>query len=132
MGLLADPVKWKQWMPGADSAILVMMQGKAGGIMSADGKQLIITQITDSSVLAENTGHHFRRGETGWKLLGGDDDSTTVTVQWYMDFYLRWYPWEKFGSLIFERSYGARMETGLSNLKKIAAGRIHENSTRLK
>jgi len=41
-------------------------------------------------------------------------------VQWWMDFKLRWYPWEKFSSLFFENIYGAQMEKGLDNLKRLA------------
>jgi hypothetical protein len=37
-----------------------------------------------------------------------------------MDFHLRWYPWEKFGSLLLEKSYGTKMEMGLMSLKKLA------------
>lgn len=54
-----------------------------------------------------------------WRCIvtpGGD----STTLQWYMDFNLRWYPWEKFGSIMFERSYGPQMEQGLAELKKRA------------
>jgi hypothetical protein len=37
-----------------------------------------------------------------------------------MDFRLRWYPWEKFSSLLFEKSYGLTMEKGLNNIKKLS------------
>jgi hypothetical protein len=36
-----------------------------------------------------------------------------------MDFHLRWYPWEKFASLLLEKSYGPRMEQGLATLKRL-------------
>jgi hypothetical protein len=55
---------------------------------------------------------------TGWKTISYPNNDS-VTVQWYMDFHLRWYPWEKFGSLLLEKSHGARMEQGLTNLKKL-------------
>jgi len=45
--------------------------------------------------------------------------SDSTTIQWYMDFKLRWYPWEKFASMMFEKSYGVRMEQGLADLKKL-------------
>jgi hypothetical protein len=35
-----------------------------------------------------------------------------------MDFRLSWYPWEKFSSLFYEKTYGAMMERGLNDLKK--------------
>lgn len=45
--------------------------------------------------------------------------SDSVALQWYMDFKLRWYPWEKFGSLFYENIYGTMMQDGLVNIKKI-------------
>ncbi len=53
----------------------------------------------------------------GWKFINNAVGDSS-TLQWYIDFNLRWYPWEKFASLLFERSYGARLEEGLRNIKK--------------
>ena len=61
----------------------------------------------------------FRPIVTGWNAITHQSTDST-TVQWYIDFQLRWYPWEKFSSLLFEKNYGVRMEEGLSNLKKLA------------
>ena len=54
----------------------------------------------------------------GWKFIK-NSGRDAATLQWYIDFNLRWYPWEKFASLLFEKSYGTQMELGLSNIKKI-------------
>jgi len=53
---------------------------------------------------------------SGWRciLYSGTD---SLTVQWYLDISLKWYPWEKFRSLLFEKTYGPEMEQGLTNLK---------------
>lgn len=51
-----------------------------------------------------------------FSLLPGD--SVTV-VQWYFDFYLRWYPWEKFGSIIYDDRMGPGMEKSLAQLKAL-------------
>jgi hypothetical protein len=53
-------------------------------------------------------------GTYAWHTSG----SVTV-VQWYFDFHLRWYPWEKFGSIIFDKQLGPPMEKSLDNLKKL-------------
>jgi hypothetical protein len=55
---------------------------------------------------------------SGWKCIqhSGID---SITVQWWMDFHLKWYPWEKFRSLLFEKTYGPEMEQGLANLKSL-------------
>lgn len=42
----------------------------------------------------------------------------TIVVQWYFDFQLKWYPWEKFGSIIFDKQLGPPMEQSLGELKK--------------
>ncbi len=54
----------------------------------------------------------------GWKIYGhrGID---SLTLQWYMDFHLKWYPWKKFGSLFYENTYGVMMEKGLENIRQL-------------
>ena len=94
---LSNTANWKNWYPGADSI-----------------QQLSeITTITDSTVIAKQS-----RAESGWNLYDAGIPGT-LTVQWYMDFHLRWYPWEKFSSLLLEKRYGPIMEKGLDNLKKL-------------
>jgi hypothetical protein len=44
----------------------------------------------------------------------------SITLQWYMDFQLQWYPWQKFGSLFYENTYGTMMEQGLKNIKTLS------------
>ncbi len=94
---LSNIANWKNWYPGADSI-----------------QQLSeITTITDSTVIAKQS-----RAESGWNLYDAGIPGI-LTVQWYMDFHLRWYPWEKFSSLLLEKRYGPIMEKGLDNLKKL-------------
>ncbi|HVE60520.1 MAG TPA: hypothetical protein VNA26_01785 [Chitinophagaceae bacterium] len=40
-----------------------------------------------------------------------------------MDFHLKWYPWQKFSSLLYEERYGTMMQNGLTNLKEITEHR---------
>lgn len=54
---------------------------------------------------------------TGWQLHRSNPQDS-ATLQWYMDFHLSWYPWQKFGSLFYENNYGRMMEQGLYNLKR--------------
>lgn len=100
--LLKDTLAWKKWYPGADSARLLP----------------VITEVTDSSVTANSLLQNGRRGITGWNIYESGNPGM-VTVQWYMDFHLRWYPWEKFSGLLLEKRYGPVMEKGLENLKKL-------------
>ncbi|HUQ66229.1 MAG TPA: hypothetical protein VM101_08745 [Flavitalea sp.] len=42
-----------------------------------------------------------------------------TVVQWYFEMHLKWYPWEKFGSITFEKQFGPPMEHSLLKLKNL-------------
>jgi hypothetical protein len=102
MSNLSDPVKWKRWYPGGDSLEI----------------RFAITDITDSTIISHKVGPFSRDMISGWNVY-----STTrpniYTVQWYMDFHLGWWPWDKFSGLLLEKRNGPAMEKGLDKLKKI-------------
>ncbi|MEO7984581.1 MAG: SRPBCC family protein [Bacteroidota bacterium] len=118
MNMIADPVNWKKWYPAADTAAFYMVADKVKGITTGDRQALKITEVNDSAVVAVNAGPAAKRGGSGWNIYDGRTPNT-VTVQWYMDFHLHWYPWEKFSSLLLEKRYGAMMEKGLDKLKNL-------------
>ena len=125
MRVISDPLKWKEWYPDADSLDILYVAGKPQGILldSSGLLGLSIINMNDSVVTVGEVGKTAtQRMEMGWKVLSGGNENNVVT-QWYMDFKLRWYPWEKFKSLFFENIYGAHMEKGLANLKELSEGR---------
>ena len=83
--------------------------------MQALDKTLV--EQTDSSLIYSLQQSGRKKVINAWKLYG-TPASDSLTLQWYMDFNLSWYPWEKFSSLFYEKTYGAMMENGLNNLKK--------------
>jgi hypothetical protein len=116
MNQISNAANWKKWYPGADTASFYIVADKVKGISTGDKQVLKITEVNDSTVLAVNAGPNAKRGESGWNIFNGGAPNT-VTVQWFMDFHLRWYPWEKFSSLLLEKRYGPMMEQGLDKLK---------------
>lgn len=118
MSYIGDVTKWKLWYPGADTSSYFVVDGKINGITTGNNQSLVIKEINDSAVLTTNVGSKSKDGESGWNIYPGHIPNS-YTVQWYMGFHLRWYPWEKFSSLLLEKRYGPMMETGLSQLKKI-------------
>jgi hypothetical protein len=81
-----------------------------------DGSFLPISQsISDSTFHAIGNKAAAIQMETGWQLIDGR--SETSTLQWYIDFYFDWYPWEKFASLLVETRYGSILEKKLQLLK---------------
>jgi hypothetical protein len=98
----------KRWHPAYhDSAALSYM----------NGLQKTITAQSDSTFVYTLQQQGRKPVINGWQLYGAPS-SDSLTLQWYMDFHLGWYPWEKFSSLFYERTYGMMMENGLANLKK--------------
>ena len=82
---------------------------------SALDKKLI--EQTDSTFVVQLQQQGHKPVISGWQLYG-QPSSDSLTLQWYMDFRFRWYPWEKFSSLFYEHTYGVMMEKGLANLKQ--------------
>lgn len=113
---ISQPLHWKSWYPGADTLSLYESDGVIKGIRMPGNQVLMITGFNDSTITAANSTSDQERASMGWNLIRSNEK--TVTVQWYMDFKLRWYPWEKFSSLLLEKRYGPVMEQGLAKLKK--------------
>ena len=102
-----------------DSARFFYESGVVKGFIIKDSSRQYINIIHNKGdeVIAE-----IRSGKkkiiSGWKTISYPHTDST-TLQWYMDFHLRWYPWEKMASLLFEQSYGPKMEQGLNNIKNL-------------
>lgn len=90
--------KWKVWNE--------FSQGRISVAVDATEPTLITT--------------HWKYGDKTVKSYFQLEESANITVvQWYFDFHLRWYPWEKFGSITFDKQFGPVMERSLNNLKKL-------------
>ncbi len=106
IGLIKDTGKWHEWHPAYSS--------------NKTNKPITVTPIlqNDSEVVVQMQQAEKRPFTSGWQLHHFSN-SDSVTLQWYMDFKLPWYPWQKFSSLFYENTFGVMMEQGLANLKQI-------------
>ena len=102
--LITDTVAWRAWHPA-----YLDNRPQAAAIA--------INTISDSLITATISSPGKNSLFNGWQFYT-HGESSTYTLQWYIDFQLRWYPWEKFGSLFYEATYGRMIEQGLSNIKK--------------
>lgn len=110
---------WKNWNEfvknAADSLGIVAGNNKITG----KGIEIVITEATPDTVRS------VWRNQNGKEIVGVFTFHTAnnVTVmQWYFDFHQRWYPWEKFASINFDKQWGPVMEKSLENLKKLCEG----------
>lgn len=120
--LISDPLKWKEWYPGGDTLDILYVAGEAKGLILDSAYGIHIGEVTDSTVTIIEVGEVSKANtRMGFKLLPGRNETNNV-LQWYMDFKLKWYPWDKFKSLFFENIYGPHLEQGLANLKSKCEG----------
>jgi hypothetical protein len=106
--LIKDQNRWRQWHPAfipADSA--------------RNFPSIHITKINenDTAIIFKLQQSNKRPVLNGWQIYNLSADS--LTLQWYMDFRIKWYPWQKFGSMFYENTYGVLMEQGLTNIKNL-------------
>jgi len=109
---------WKNWHPALKGISENEIQVLSGSSIKVKGTTIAITVRKDDELITEMAAGEGRPVISGFKTIRHPADSSTL--QWYMDFKLRWYPWEKFKSLFYENIYGVQMEQGLSNLKELS------------
>ena len=109
LALIKDKNQWQQWHP--------VFQQKDSSTASKLNS-FILKAASDSEVIYELHYKKSRPVVNGW-AMHSHASTDSLTLQWYMDFNLPWYPWQKFGSLFYENTYGVMMENGLTNIKKI-------------
>ena len=118
-----DLKQWSRWNPFFSDTVnqkIEYLDTSNGRVTAMKVDNTVITwkEMKTNEHIAEmqNDGHQLL--VTGWKILPYTNPDSLI-VQWYTDFHLRWYPWEKFSSLLFEKIHGSRMQQGLENLKAL-------------
>jgi len=96
--LLADTSHWKNWNDLAREGITIELLN------------------SDSNLIATKWTYGGRSLNGSYRIERIGD---ITVVQWYFEFGLKWYPWEKFGSITFEDQFGKPMETSLTKLRKL-------------
>lgn len=113
---LTDVSKRHGWYSSADSATVFGKNGKVKLVVNVDDPSNNTADMTVNVVTDGVSFPDAKVRDAGWTIIPASTPNT-VTVQWYMDFKLKWYPWEKFSSLLLEKRYGPVLEKGLEKLK---------------
>ena len=107
LNAIKDQNQWKEWHPAyMHDSMQKMNSVNVTKQIQSDSEVVVVMQQGNKPPVTN-----------GWKFHEFPN-SDSLTLQWYMDFRLKWYPWQKFGSLFYENIYGRMMEDGLTNLKK--------------
>lgn len=113
--MIKDLNGWKHWVAGMNDSS-VQLESPVKGTLG--NTTVVITNVTDSTV------------KTTWTNKEGNVQTATINlfkypgrmetvVQWEFRQHLKWYPWERFGSMMNDKILGTMMETNLNNLKTL-------------
>lgn len=118
MHYIKDLEEWKWWIDGMrDPAVNIQSSTQA----NLNGTRVEIKSLTDSTV---QTIWLLKKGNQQFSTIRliGDPSKNVTVVQWQFQEKLKWYPWEKLGSMMNDKILGPMMETNLNNLKKLTEG----------
>ena len=114
---IGDLTRWKNWnrfVIVADS--MKQLKKLSKSFLETDVITVELTDIKTDTIKTNWKQSSGRNSASDFALTQGNDFSV---VQWYFDFNLEWYPWQKFQSIIYDKQLGPHMEASLQNLKKL-------------
>ncbi len=112
--IITDLRNWNSWVEGMkDSSVKV----ESATVAQMGKSRLFVTGKTDSTL------------QMTWQLANGVVQQSTIrlitdaseqitVVQWQFVQQLKWYPWERFGSMMNDKIIGTLMEKNLLNLQQ--------------
>jgi hypothetical protein len=112
--------KWNQFTANSSLTNKIFSNPSNGyaTLMKADQLSVIIIDSKPDSIKTSWNQLNAKNFTGGFNIM--ELRSGTITVQWYFDFLFKWYPWEKFTSLLYEKQLGPVMEESLTDLKHFA------------
>lgn len=120
---VADLSNWKKWYANSDTASFILSStttGK-GAFLTIDKSTISFSEVTEKKIKAYwsiGPGNQMP-GEFNFITSEGKDVSH-ITIQWQVIHTVQWYPWEKFASIVADKSIGFFMEKSLDKLKAIS------------
>ena len=82
------------------------------------GTMVDITNVTDSTIVSSWITKKGSFQTSTVRVIGAASQNITI-VQWQFEQKLKWYPWERLGSMMNDKILGTMMEKNLNNLKSL-------------
>ena len=118
--MVNDLSHWSAWMDNYDpskTTISSIKQGK-GASIQMDKVKVMINESGAKKILATWQSGDSRPLPGEFNFITGDSTGH-LTVQWQFNQKIKWYPWEKFASIVSDKALGPYMEKSLDNLKNL-------------
>jgi hypothetical protein len=117
LGDLSDWPLWNQFLAEPDGGkINISTPANQSGATIQKGELTVkLIAIANDTIKTKWSNSNGRSINSIFIIMPADKDSSYI--QWKFNFHLNWYPWEKLGSMYYERQFGPVMEKSLFSLK---------------
>ena len=130
---LVQPAQWKQWMPWLQNGEGLLVQesaitsgpGASVRWKSLDGKNagtLMLTTIKPGELGLLHEFKNMNPANGGFRIRRVANSNRQTEVQWFLEYRLKWYPWERFSGIFMDHMIGPVLEQALQQLGKITTG----------
>lgn len=110
---------WPNWIEGIKDNGFKLTTPDSTGVGAGafvNGNNIHITRATATAVETTWTGKSGFEQQAVMELIPNAAQQLT-TVHWSFTQHIKWYPWERFGSMMNDKILGPVMEKSLDNLK---------------
>lgn len=113
-GMVSEIQQWKHWLEGMNDPSVRIQSSTSAQI----GKTAVtILAVTDTTIVSEWKGQSGPPQTSTIRIYPQPQRGVTI-VQWQFEQHLRWYPWERIGSIMNDKIMGPMMEKNLEKLKR--------------
>jgi len=125
---LSDVKNWNRWLPWitSDSGALVQVSAvtdqpgsffKWKGLNNESSGTITLQQINPDVIHVLYQLKEMNDAEGGFRLQSTGALKQETEVQWFMEYKLKWYPWERFYGIFLDKIIAPAFDKGLEQLK---------------
>ncbi len=125
---LSDVKNWNKWLPWitADSGALVQLSAVTNepgsffrwqGVKFNSAGTITIQSSKPNEILLLHELKDMNKAEGGFNIRSTGVKNNVTEVLWYMEYKLKWYPWERFYGIFADHIIGTAFDKGLEQFK---------------
>jgi hypothetical protein len=135
---LSDVKNWNKWLPWitADSGAIVQLSATTNspgsffrwkGVKINSAGTITIQSSKPNEILLLHELKDMNKAEGGFRMRSVSPVETEML--WYMEYKLKWYPWERFFGIFTDRIIGSAFDKGLEQFKNYIEQAAVNNSS---
>ncbi|MBX9785602.1 MAG: SRPBCC family protein [Chitinophagaceae bacterium] len=125
---LSDVKDWGKWVPWVSAGEGALVQtseitNQPGSFFTWKGLSLknsgtiTLLSLQPHLITTKYELKDMNNSEGGFRIRSVSDNLSQTEVQWFMEYKLKWYPWERFYGIFLDHIIGPSFDKGLESLK---------------